>query len=111
MAMSSSMRWASASSPSAITITSSRRSMRVALDGDGRGDVLGWRRAVVVDDHAVLEHLLDGVSAAHRAGAARERGVCQQGPDPREIAVVHEFGVLRDQVLDGPVTRRRIVGG
>jgi len=82
-----------------------RARLFVDLDGNIGDDVLGPWRAVVVDDQAVPEHLLDGVSAAHRTGDARKGGVREQVADPCEIAAVHEFGIGCDEVLDGPVRR------
>src|SRR4051794_4591139 len=52
-----------------------RARLFVDLDGDVRDDVLGPWCAVVVDDHVVPQHPLDGVRAAHRSGTAREGGV------------------------------------
>jgi len=67
--------------------------------------VLGPWRAVVIDHHVVAEHLLDGIAAADRSGAARKRGVSQQQADGREIAAVDELGVGCDEALDRPVAR------
>jgi len=53
-------------------------SLFVDVDREIRGDVLGPWRAVVIDDHVVPEHLLDGIAATYRPGAARKRGVSQQ---------------------------------
>jgi hypothetical protein len=52
-------------------------------------------------------HFLDGGLAADRAAAASEGGLGEQGAEAGEVAVVDEFGVGRDEVLDGPVAGRR----
>src|SRR3954471_24947699 len=51
-----------------------RARLFVDLARDIGRDMLGPRRAVVVDDQAVPEHLLDRVSAADRPGGARKGG-------------------------------------
>ena len=75
----------------------------VDLNGEIGRDVLRPGRTVVIDDDDVMEHLLDGIAAAHHSGTAGKRGVSQQPADSGEIAVVHELGVGCDQALDCPV--------
>jgi hypothetical protein len=60
---------------------------------------------VVVDDHVVPEHLLDGIAAVRRYGAAAERRVSQQPADNGELAVVNQLGVVCDEALDRPAAR------
>ena len=70
---------------------------------DVRGHVLGAGRAVVVDAHHGPKELLDGVPTAHDGVAfTAEDGIGEQLAQTREIAGVHELGVLGDEVLDGP---------
>jgi hypothetical protein len=83
----------------------------VDFDDEVGGDVLGPRRAVVVDDHVFAEHRLDRVAAVDRLDAAGECGVRKQPPDPGEVATVHEFGVGCDQVRDRPVAGLLIARG
>ncbi|HXL92985.1 MAG TPA: TetR family transcriptional regulator [Streptosporangiaceae bacterium] len=52
-----------------------RAGLFVGVDDDIGGDVLGPRRAAVVDDQHVAEHLLDGACSADRGAAAGEGGV------------------------------------
>ena len=65
----------------------------VELNGEIRRDMPSPGRAVVIHDHVVPEHLLDGIAAAHLSGTAGKRRVSQQPADSGEIAVVHELGV------------------
>ena len=88
-----------------------RAGILIDLDRDiGRHVFCAWR-AVVVDDHHVTEHFRDGGLAADRAAAASEGGLGQQGAEAREVAVVDEFGIGRDEVLDGLAVGRRIGRG
>lgn len=80
------------------------------MTADIGGHVLCAWRAVVVDDHQVAEHFLDGVLATNRA-AASEGGLGEQGAEAGEVAGVDEFGVARDEVLDGPVAGQRVGRG
>ncbi|MFJ8472604.1 hypothetical protein [Kitasatospora sp. NPDC094011] len=50
-----------------------------------------------------MEHPLDRLAAAQRGAAADEDGLGEQVAEAGEVAVVDQFGVPRDQVLDGSV--------
>jgi hypothetical protein len=63
-----------------------RAGVLIDLDRDIGGHVLRAWRAVVVDDHHVVEHFLDGGLATDRAAAASEGGLGEQGAEAGEVA-------------------------
>src|SRR6185312_17430493 len=82
----------------------------IDLDRDVGDEVLGARRAVLVEDHVLPEQLLDGIAATYRSSATRKCRLRQQNAEGGEIPLVHELGIGCDEALDRPIARFLIAG-